>query len=141
MVCFRSVNDWRSYMASRLHVWRPERCVGLVLLNLAYMPSDHRTLFNLDVSLDLTEKGYGYPGVWPTCSHIGSSLEQRVPRSCSFTRLRTFSILFNGMQTQPCEPCSAHTEPRDSYYRPPSLTSTPSKPTHRTSHHEDVLAN
>lgn len=54
-------HDWGSYMAQRMYIWRPERCAGLVLLNVAYMPPSPDAAFNLDDILDMTEKYLGYP--------------------------------------------------------------------------------
>ncbi|KAF2184221.1 alpha/beta-hydrolase [Zopfia rhizophila CBS 207.26] len=65
--CFDKIipvgHDWGSYMAQRVYLWRPERCVGLIILNVPYMPPDSSMPFNLDTVLDMTEKMYGYPSL------------------------------------------------------------------------------
>lgn len=53
-------HDWGSWIAQRLYIWRPERCKGLILLNVAYMPP-HDEPFDLEASLDMTESAFGYP--------------------------------------------------------------------------------
>ena len=54
-------HDWGSYMAQRLYLWRPERCAGLILLNVAYLPPNPDMPFDLDAVNNMTEKLYGYP--------------------------------------------------------------------------------
>lgn len=53
-------HDWGSWMAQRLYVYRPERCVGIILLNVAYMPPSD-TPFDLESTLNITEQAFGYP--------------------------------------------------------------------------------
>lgn len=54
-------HDWGCFMASRVYLWHPQRVVGLGLLNVAYMPPDLTTPFNLDQSNAIMEKMIGYP--------------------------------------------------------------------------------
>lgn len=53
-------HDWGSWMAQRLHLWQPSRCVGLILLNVAYLPP-FEELFDLETNLQQTEAFFGYP--------------------------------------------------------------------------------
>lgn len=53
-------HDWGSWMAQRLHLWQPDRCAGMVLLNVAYMPPSDQP-FDLEATLTLTEQLFGYP--------------------------------------------------------------------------------
>lgn len=55
-------HDWGAYVASRLYIWRPDRCAGLILLSVAYQPPAG-TPFNLAATLDFTEKIFGYPNL------------------------------------------------------------------------------
>lgn len=52
-------HDWGSYVAQRMYLYRPDRCAGLILLNVAYQPPSGS--FDLAASLDFTEKIFGYP--------------------------------------------------------------------------------
>ncbi len=54
-------HDWGSFMASGVYIWRPERCVGLITLNVAYRPPNNDTPYDLDQVLDMTEKIFGMP--------------------------------------------------------------------------------
>lgn len=55
-------HDWGSYMAQRLYLWRPTRCAGLILLNVAYQPPSNQP-FNLSAALDFAEQRFGYPSL------------------------------------------------------------------------------
>ena len=56
-------HDWGSALAGRLYNFHPDRCSGLVLLNVAYMvPSGEP--FDLDKSLEATEKIFGRGLFW-----------------------------------------------------------------------------
>lgn len=53
-------HDWGSACASRLYNYYPDRVVGLILLNVGYMPPS-REPFDLDANNKLTEQHFGYP--------------------------------------------------------------------------------
>jgi pimeloyl-ACP methyl ester carboxylesterase len=53
-------HDWGSLSAARLYNYHPNRVVGLVLLNVAYM-APMRDGFNLDATNKMTEAALGYP--------------------------------------------------------------------------------
>ena len=55
-------HDWGSALAQRVYLYRPEQCVGLILLDVAYMvPST--VPFDLDAINKATEQAFGYPFV------------------------------------------------------------------------------
>ncbi|KAG5298473.1 putative epoxide hydrolase [Histoplasma ohiense] len=54
-------HDWGSFLANRLCLWHPERVAGLALLNLAYMPPNQTTPFDLDQTNALMEQLFGHP--------------------------------------------------------------------------------
>ena len=54
-------HDWGSFIAARMWLWHPERCVGLMLLNVAYLPPDPSNAFNLDVINQMMEQYTGHP--------------------------------------------------------------------------------
>jgi soluble epoxide hydrolase/lipid-phosphate phosphatase len=51
-------HDWGSFMAQRMYLWHPSRVVGLILLNVSYMPPGP---FDLTMANDMTEKFTGLP--------------------------------------------------------------------------------
>ncbi|OAL48193.1 alpha/beta-hydrolase [Pyrenochaeta sp. DS3sAY3a] len=53
-------HDWGSAMASRLYNYYPDRVVGLINLNVPYMPPT-RQPFDLDAINAFTEATFGYP--------------------------------------------------------------------------------
>lgn len=53
-------HDWGSVSAARLYNYYPDRVVGLVLLNVAYM-APMREGFDLDATNKITEQAFGYP--------------------------------------------------------------------------------
>ncbi|KIW04638.1 uncharacterized protein PV09_04384 [Verruconis gallopava] len=53
-------HDWGAAVASRLLNYYPERVVGLILLNVAYLPPS-KTKFDLDSVNELTKGLFGYP--------------------------------------------------------------------------------
>ncbi|OAX77493.1 hypothetical protein ACJ72_08208 [Emergomyces africanus] len=54
-------HDWGSFMASRIYLWHPERVVGLVLLNVAYIPPESTKVASLEETNAAMEKLIGYP--------------------------------------------------------------------------------
>jgi soluble epoxide hydrolase / lipid-phosphate phosphatase len=52
-------HDWGSMLAQRLYNFFPDRVVGLVNLNVAYIPPTGDP-FDLDASLESTQKLFGY---------------------------------------------------------------------------------
>jgi soluble epoxide hydrolase / lipid-phosphate phosphatase len=54
-------HDWGSFMAARMWLWHPDRCVGMILLNVAYMPPDTKNPFDLDTANKMTEQMTGHP--------------------------------------------------------------------------------
>lgn len=55
-------HDWGSRVAQRLYLWRPDRCAGLIMLNVAYMPPAESP-FDLAASMEFSEKIFGYPNL------------------------------------------------------------------------------
>ncbi|KAH7063809.1 Alpha/Beta hydrolase protein [Paraphoma chrysanthemicola] len=53
-------HDWGAGCASRMYHYHPDRVVGVILLNVAYMPPG-REPFDLDGTNALTESIFGYP--------------------------------------------------------------------------------
>ncbi|KAF2144885.1 uncharacterized protein K452DRAFT_284269 [Aplosporella prunicola CBS 121167] len=54
-------HDWGSFLAARVWIWHPEIVVGAAFLNVPYMPPDTSKPFNLEDSLQMTEKATGFP--------------------------------------------------------------------------------
>ncbi|PGH17287.1 hypothetical protein AJ79_01170 [Helicocarpus griseus UAMH5409] len=59
--CIAIGHDWGSFMASRMYIWYPQRVVGLVMMNVAYMPPDLEQPFDVDNINNLSEQMLGYP--------------------------------------------------------------------------------
>jgi soluble epoxide hydrolase / lipid-phosphate phosphatase len=53
-------HDFGSATAQRVYLWKPDRCVGLILLNVAYIPPNDQP-FDVATINDMTEKMIGYP--------------------------------------------------------------------------------
>lgn len=56
-------HDWGSALAQRLYLFHPQKVVGLILLNVAYMPPDQDHEFDLGATNAMMEKVMGYPAL------------------------------------------------------------------------------
>ncbi|KAH8901485.1 alpha/beta-hydrolase [Thozetella sp. PMI_491] len=55
-------HDFGSWLAQRVYLYNPARCLGLIILSVAYMPPILMDLdFNLQTFLHITEAAAGYP--------------------------------------------------------------------------------
>ena len=54
-------HDWGSFLAQRIWLWNPERVVGIMLLNVAYMPPIEKNPFDLDARNKMLEQFTGQP--------------------------------------------------------------------------------
>ncbi|KIX93611.1 uncharacterized protein Z520_10789 [Fonsecaea multimorphosa CBS 102226] len=56
-------HDWGSGVVQRFYNFHADRCAGLVLLNVAYLPPTPEP-FNLDATIELTKGIFGYGTYW-----------------------------------------------------------------------------
>lgn len=56
-------HDWGAAFAARVYVYAPERCVGLITLNVAFMGQSTQAM-NLDASAKAMEAAIGYFPMW-----------------------------------------------------------------------------
>jgi soluble epoxide hydrolase / lipid-phosphate phosphatase len=69
-------HDWGSFLAQRFYLFHPDRCAGVMLLNVAYMPPG-ADAFDMDQANAMTEQMTGHPRLayWELfCADDGSKV-------------------------------------------------------------------
>jgi soluble epoxide hydrolase / lipid-phosphate phosphatase len=55
-------HDWGCYLSQRVYNYYPDRVLGLVLMNVSYLPPSQP--FDLDAVIEATEKAFGHGNYW-----------------------------------------------------------------------------